>query len=67
LYADIQAPTSPINIGGTSNFYGRLIGSSLNVSNGLSIHVDTSLPTVTGASTPPAGGGGSAGTIQLVQ
>jgi hypothetical protein len=67
LYADIQAPTSPINISGTSNFYGRLIGSSLNVSNGLSIHVDTSLPTVTGASTPPAGGGGSSGTIQLVQ
>jgi hypothetical protein len=67
LYADIQAPTSPINISGTNNVYGRLIGSSLNVSSGLSIHVDTSLPTVTGASTPPAGGGSGSGTIQLVQ
>jgi hypothetical protein len=69
LYADIQAPTSPINISGGSTIYGRLIGSSLSISGNTSIHVDTSLPTVTGASSPPAGSGGGSGSgaIQLVK
>jgi hypothetical protein len=65
LYADIQAPTSPININGTSNFYGRLVGSSLSVGTGLAMHVDTSLAVPSGASTPS--GGGSSGSIQIAQ
>ena len=67
LYADIQAPTSPINYSGGGNFFGRLIGSSFSISGNVALHADTSLPSVSGASTPPAGSGGSPGAIQLVK
>jgi len=55
LMADIQAPTSPININGTNYFYGRLVGSSLSVGSSTDLHVDTSLPAVPGASQPSGG------------
>ncbi len=60
LYADVQAPTSPINITNVSAFYGRLVGSQLTVSSSstTALHVDTSLPAVSGASTPSNTAGG---------
>jgi hypothetical protein len=65
IMADIQAPTSTVTISGIAHLYGRVIGKSLTIT-GTDVHVDTSLPTVAGASTP-SGGGASSGGIQTVR
>jgi Flp pilus assembly protein TadG len=63
LYADIYAPQSPINIsppGGGLNFYGRLIGQTLNVGGNANLHYDEALPDLPGTpQVPPGSGGGS--------
>ncbi len=65
VFADIQAPTSTISISGLSNLYGRVIGKSLDFNSECGVHYDTSLPAVTGASTPT--GSSSASSIQTVR
>ena len=66
LYADIQAPTSPINLGTITNYYGRLIGKTISYSTGATtaFHVDTSLAAVSGASTPTGGGSGGVSSVK---
>ena len=58
LFADIQAPTSSITMKNISNYYGRLIGSTLSVTTNMAFHVDTSLPAVSGTSSPSGSGTG---------
>ena len=55
FYADIQAPSSSITINGIADMYGRLIGSTLNVTGSCRLHVDTSLPAIAGATSAPGG------------
>ena len=57
FYGDVQAPSSTINISGVSDLYGRFIGSQLNVTGSARLHVDTSLPAISGASTSSTGAG----------
>jgi hypothetical protein len=67
MYADVYAPTSPINIGAGTGFYGRAIGNQFSVNGAASLHYDEGLPALPGTpqQPPSSGSGGASGTATL--
>jgi hypothetical protein len=53
LYASVYAPLSVVNVSGTGDIYGQLVGLSIDISGNAGIHADTHLQ--------------SAGSVSLVQ